>query len=63
MEALAAGDTRSPIVYNDHADCVGRMARALAIFRDNLSREADHSGQEHVVRELGRASGSSPPAT
>jgi len=53
MEALAAGDTRSPIGYSDHADCVGRMARALAVFRDNLSRETDHSGQEQVVRELG----------
>ena len=35
MEALAAGDTTSPIHYNDHTDCVGRMTRAMATFRDN----------------------------
>ncbi|HEY1124283.1 MAG TPA: methyl-accepting chemotaxis protein [Sphingobium sp.] len=54
MEALAAGDTQSPIAYTDHQDCVGRMTKAMEVFRDNLLREADHSGQEQVVRELGR---------
>ncbi len=54
MEALAAGDTQSPIVYTDHRDCVGRMTKAMSVFRDTLASEASHSGQEHVVRELGR---------
>ncbi|RZK03456.1 MAG: methyl-accepting chemotaxis protein [Novosphingobium sp.] len=35
MEALAAGDTSSPIRYTDHKDCVGRMTKAMATFRDN----------------------------
>lgn len=54
MEALAAGDTQSPIFYTEHQDCVGRMTKAMSVFRDNLANEANHSGQEHVVRELGR---------
>ncbi|MBW8752906.1 MAG: methyl-accepting chemotaxis protein [Sphingomonadales bacterium] len=35
MEALAAGDTDSPILYTDHGDCVGRMTRAMVRFREN----------------------------
>jgi methyl-accepting chemotaxis protein len=55
MEALAAGDTQSPIAYADHQDCVGRMTKAMTVFRDNLASEVtNHNGQEHVVRELGR---------
>ncbi|MFA7602676.1 MAG: methyl-accepting chemotaxis protein [Novosphingobium sp.] len=38
MEALAAGDTASPIKYTDHADCVGRMTRAMATLRDNSTK-------------------------
>ena len=38
MEALAAGDTASPIKYTDHADCVGRMSRAMATLRDNSTK-------------------------
>lgn len=34
MEALAAGDTSSPIRHTDHNDCVGRMTKAMAMFRD-----------------------------
>ncbi len=54
MEALAAGDTGTPIHYTDHKDCVGRMTKALAVFRDNLARESDHAGEAQIVRELGR---------
>ena len=35
MEALAAGDLSSPIDHTDNTDCVGRMTRAMAIFRRN----------------------------
>lgn len=35
MEALAAGDTNSVIVYTDYRDCVGRMTKAMESFRDN----------------------------
>ncbi len=33
MEALAAGDTHSPIQYTDNRDCIGRMSHAMAQFR------------------------------
>ncbi|HEX8057273.1 MAG TPA: methyl-accepting chemotaxis protein [Novosphingobium sp.] len=35
MEALAAGDTTSPINHTDHKDCIGRMTRAMNEFRSN----------------------------
>ena len=35
MEALAAGELDSHIQFSDHKDCVGRMSRAMSIFRDN----------------------------
>jgi methyl-accepting chemotaxis protein len=53
MEALAAGDTSSQVRYADHQDCVGRMARAMAVFRDNaetVKRSAET--QARIVSEL-----------
>jgi methyl-accepting chemotaxis protein len=45
MEGLAAGDLTSPIGFTAHADCVGRMTKAMFTFRDNavanLQAEAD----------------------
>ncbi|MBB3350050.1 methyl-accepting chemotaxis protein [Sphingomonas sp. BK069] len=35
MEALAEGDLGSLIPFVEHRDCVGRMARAMHVFRDN----------------------------
>ena len=35
MEALAAGDVETPFAYPDHRDCVGRMTRAMEVFRAN----------------------------
>ncbi len=35
MEELAAGDTASRIHFTAHTDCVGRMAKAMQVFRDN----------------------------
>lgn len=35
MEALADGDTTSPFAYTDYKDCVGRMTKAMSVFRDN----------------------------
>jgi len=53
MEALAAGDTRSPIAYTDYKDCVGRMTTAMAVFRDNADKVAAAADeQEQVVRGL-----------
>ncbi|WBO20718.1 methyl-accepting chemotaxis protein [Sphingomonas abietis] len=38
MEALAAGDLDGEIRYSDYADCVGRMTRAMSVFRENAQR-------------------------
>jgi methyl-accepting chemotaxis protein len=56
MEALADGDTDQAIAYTDYQDCVGRMTKAMAAFRDNAvevrnAREA----QELVVTSLSGA--------
>lgn len=34
MEGLAAGHLDSPLRYTDYTDCVGRLTRAMFIFRD-----------------------------
>lgn len=55
MEGLAAGDTSTRIAYQDHDDCVGRMTKAMQVFRDNaikVQQAAD--AQEQVVAELAR---------
>jgi len=38
MEALARGDLASEVRYTHHSDCVGRLTRAMAIFRDNAEQ-------------------------
>ncbi|MBI1404486.1 MAG: methyl-accepting chemotaxis protein, partial [Porphyrobacter sp.] len=47
MEKLAAGDLQSPIAYTDHMDCVGRMTKAMEVFRQNAlaleKANSDHS--------------------
>lgn len=54
MEALAAGEFASPILFSDYRDCVGRMARAMATFRDNGERLASAANvQQQVVASLG----------
>ncbi|MCJ2185577.1 methyl-accepting chemotaxis protein [Novosphingobium beihaiensis] len=56
MEALAAGDTSSEVLYTDYEDCVGRMTKAMAAFRDNAVQvQKNHEGQELVVARLGQA--------
>lgn len=52
MEGLAAGDLVSPIENADHQDCVGRMARAMATFRDNARQlEAARADQSSAIVE------------
>ncbi|MGK6324128.1 methyl-accepting chemotaxis protein [Sphingomonas sp. DT-51] len=54
MEGLAQGDYTTPIDYADFKDCVGRMARAMAIFRRNGEALAAASGSQiQVVEALG----------
>jgi len=49
MEALAAGDTDSPIKFSDHRDCVGRMARAMTTFRANALEVGKLTEEQRVV--------------
>ncbi|HEY1125715.1 MAG TPA: methyl-accepting chemotaxis protein [Sphingobium sp.] len=53
MEALAAGDTASAIQYTHYQDCVGRMTKAMEVFRDNAEKVASAAArQQKVVQEL-----------
>jgi methyl-accepting chemotaxis protein len=54
MEGLAAGDTASEINFTTHKDCVGRMTKAMAVFRANAIAIADaNKAQAAVVGALG----------
>lgn len=54
MEGLAAGDLTSPVSYTDHADCVGRMTRAMTVFQSNAEAvRVAGVAQEQVVGALG----------
>lgn len=56
MEALAAGDTQSVIAYTEYHDCVGRMTKAMAAFRDNaVEVRRAREEQEQVVNLLKNA--------
>lgn len=56
MEALAAGDISSPIQYVEYEDCVGRMTKAMAAFRDNAADvKRNAQVQEQVVSVLTNA--------
>jgi len=56
MEALAAGDLTSPIQFTDYVDCVGRLTKAMQMFRDAagaqiaINRQADINAD--VVRTM-----------
>lgn len=51
MEALAGGDLSSPIRFTDHNDCVGRMTKAMAVFRDNAAQVQRSAGEQQAVVE------------
>ncbi|MBB3694151.1 methyl-accepting chemotaxis protein [Sphingomonas sp. BK580] len=54
MEGLAAGDLTSPIRRTEHRDCVGRMTRAMEVFRANAEAvQRSNAAAETIVRELG----------
>jgi len=54
MEALARGDFDSPIRYTASRDCVGRMTKAMEVFRGNGQALAISSAaQRKVVEALG----------
>jgi methyl-accepting chemotaxis protein len=54
MEGIAAGDLAAPIQFTDFRDCVGRMTRAMEVFRTNGEKvKASSAAQEHLVEALG----------
>jgi methyl-accepting chemotaxis protein len=54
MEALADGNIEDTIQFTHHADCVGRMTKAMAVFRRNAEVvKAAGRVQEIVVEGLG----------
>jgi methyl-accepting chemotaxis protein len=59
MEGLAAGDLSSPVAYTDHTDCVGRMTKVMALFRDQLmtAERSKQAQTETLVSSIGTALG------
>lgn len=58
MEGLASGDLISPLPHVDYTDCVGRMSRAMLVFRDNAkAREAADAALQDVITEVTSALG------
>jgi len=55
MEGLANGDLETPVHYTDHEDCVGRMTRAMSVFRDNALRASSAEEVETTVNTLDHA--------
>ncbi|MEH3038765.1 MAG: methyl-accepting chemotaxis protein [Sphingomonas paucimobilis] len=54
MEGIAAGDLTSPIEYTDYRDCIGRMSRAMEVFRANGQVVKDAAkAQQQLVGQLG----------
>ncbi len=54
MEGLAAGDLVTPIAYTENLDCVGRMTRAMEVFKGNAENiQAAAASQQVVVGALG----------
>lgn len=50
MEALAAGDLDSPVAHTEFSDCVGRLTRAMATFRQQaVDIKANAALQQDVV--------------
>ena len=53
MEAMAAGDLTSDVAHTDHADCVGRMTKAMTVFRQNAEEvRRANATSEKVVASL-----------
>ena len=58
MEQLAAGNVDRDIPYTDYRDCIGRMAKAVSVFRDNaVEVQKAAQAQQIVVTALGKGLG------
>ena len=49
MEGLAANDLETPIEYTNFRDCVGRMTKAMEVFRANGQRVNEAAAAQKVV--------------
>ncbi|MCU6454306.1 methyl-accepting chemotaxis protein [Sphingomonas sp. A2-49] len=57
MEALAAGDLEGPIAHTENLDCVGRMTKAMAIFRRNMEEANTAEAQRQMASALAEGLG------
>lgn len=58
MESLAQGDLDAPVRFTDHQDCVGRMTRAMSVFRDHAQRVNEAAvSQKAIVAVMEEALG------
>lgn len=56
MEGLASGDLDGTINFTHHRDCVGRMTKAMVVFRDNaIKNQTADAVLTVVVPEMSRA--------
>ncbi|MEL0210707.1 MAG: methyl-accepting chemotaxis protein [Novosphingobium sp.] len=56
MEELAAGDLDSPVAHTDYQDCVGRLTRAMATFRQQaVDLKQAAAEQQDVVAAMGQS--------
>ena len=49
MEGLAAGDLESPVAYTEYHDCVGRMTKAMHVFRDTAIAQRQTAVDQKIV--------------
>ena len=49
MEALAKGDLDSPIEFTNYTDCVGRLTKAMFVFRDTAKKQMVAQAEEQAA--------------
>ena len=57
MEALAAGDLHSPVHYRTNKDCVGRMTKAMEVFRESSEAARECNTQRAMALAMGEGLG------
>ena len=57
MEALADGDIDSPIHYRENKDCVGRMTKAMEVFRGSSEAARECNTQRSMALSMGEGLG------
>jgi len=55
MEALAAGDVDSPVAHTTYRDCVGRMTKAMDVFRQQALEVRRSTIVDDVIGRVGSA--------